>query len=306
MKDKLKAFFIGVLLGLLRIWPWAWIEPFSRMVAAIAPRLLPRDRRLISSNVQSVYGLRPHSGYAQRFQRQVLRSQLAVAMETFKYTLWGQGPLILEGLEDLSAKLEEALAAGKGVIVVTAHTGSWELVAQAVAKASQRTFYALAKPSKSKTFTAILKRMRSGMNTEVLWTDSKNLLREMIKTLQAGQLLGFVMDQKPEGRIGPLVSFLGRPTEFVSGPAKLAIRHQSAVLAVFCMRAGPGRYKIYSEVVAPAHHGLFDEQALTQAMARTIEACIRLYPEQWVWNYKRWRQSTSAIGSQISSVAGKA
>lgn len=303
MKDSLSRILIRIVLTLARLWPWSWIEPLSRVMGQLAPRLLPRDRRLIDNNVQAVFGLRPHSGYARRFRAQVFRSQVAVSLETFKYSLWSQGPLKLEGLDDLKRKLEAPLLAKKGIIIVTAHCGSWELVAHAVAAASQETFYALAKPSKSRAFTEVLGQLRQRMSTEVLWTDSKNILRDMMRVLKAGQLLGFVMDQKPEGRVGPRVDFLGRPTEFVAGPAKLAIRHQSAVLAVFCMRSGPGRYKIYSEVIAPALHGLADERALTQAMAHTIEAYIRLYPEQWLWNYKRWRLSSLANGSQASLVA---
>ncbi len=286
---KLAQLCIEILLLALRLLPWSWLDPLSRTLGKIAPRLLKREKNLIAANVEAVFGLRPHSGYARRFQEQVLRSQLIVSLETFKSVLWSQGNLLVEGIDLLQEQLREPLAAGQGVIIVTAHCGSWELVARSVAIASSQRFFALAKPSKSRAFTSVLARLRSHLNTEVLWIDSKNLLRDMIKVLKSGQLLGFVMDQKPEGRVGPLVNFFDRPTAFVSGPAKLAIRHQSAVLAVFCMRQGPGRYKIDSQLIAPAHHGLSDEQALTEAMARAIEACIRIYPEQWIWNYKRWR-----------------
>ena len=114
----------------------------------------------------------------------------------------------------------------------------------------------------------------------------------MLKLLKAGECLGFVMDQKPEGRIGPSVNFLGQMTEFVSGPAKLAMRQSSPVLAVFCVRTGPHQYRLLQKVVAPADHGIDDETILTQKMADAIEEAIRLYPEQWIWNYKRWRSET--------------
>jgi lauroyl/myristoyl acyltransferase len=35
-------------------------------------------------------------------------------------------------------------------------------------------------------------------------------------------------------------------------------------------------------------HDLTDEILITQKLASEIERVIRLYPEQWCWNYKRW------------------
>ncbi len=49
-------------------------------------------------------------------------------------------------------------------------------------------------------------------------------------------------------------------------------------------------YRIVSDVLAPAGHGESDEQALTQRLAATISRVIAAYPEQWTWNYKRWRE----------------
>ena len=290
MKEPRAALGLNILLVFLRVLPLRLVPWVSRSLGRLAPRLIKRDRELIDRNVRQVYGLHPHSSYARRFQQQVFQSQIAVGLETIKHLLWpDQHPLLIEGMDDLRAAVKPFVDAKQGIVIVTAHCGSWEFVAQSIAIATSQRFYALAKPSRSPAFTRLLGRMRSRMNTEVLWTDSKNLLREMIRVLKNGENLGFVMDQKPEGRVGPQVNFLGVPTEFVSGPAKLAIRHKSPVIAVFCMRQGPWRYRIHYQIVTGPQSLWEDETALTQAMAAAIESCIRIYPEQWLWNYKRWR-----------------
>jgi KDO2-lipid IV(A) lauroyltransferase len=297
LKSRLITTLLEAALTLIRLWPCSWVAPLAACFGRLAPYALKRDSRLIASNVRRVYGLPEHSSYSRRFRQQVFQSQMNVMLETFKHNLSTESLMHVEGLDSLRAAMQQLTAEGRGTIIVTAHAGSWEMVAGSVAQASGKRFYALAKPSKLPEFTRVLGRLRDAMNTEVLWTDNKNILREMIKILKAGDLLGFVMDQKPEGRVGPIVDFFGQPTEFVSGPAKLAIRHQCPVLAVFCMRTAPWRYKIIYQVVAAANHGLNDEQVLTQAMAHAIETWIRHYPEQWVWNYKRWRQSQDTPGS---------
>jgi KDO2-lipid IV(A) lauroyltransferase len=261
------------------------------VVGFLAPHLLKRDQKLIASNVQRVYALPPHSSFSQSFQQQVFRSQWCVLMETLRANLSEKDPVQVEGLEDLARVTRDLMAAGKGLIIITGHLGNWEFVARYTARASGRRFNALAKPSKLPELTKILDDLRARMNTAVLWTDSRNLLKDMLKILKAGECLGFVMDQKPEGRVGPLVKFFDQPTEFVSGPAKLSIRQGSPVLAVFCMRTGVLQYRIIQKLIVPADHGLTDEIELTQKMAKSIESVIRLYPEQWLWNYKRWRPS---------------
>ena len=85
------------------------------------------------------------------------------------------------------------------------------------------------------------------------------------------------------------VNFFNQATKFVAGPAKLSIRTKAPVLAVFCMREGPWRYRIVHKVIAKPNHDEGSEVQLTQSMASSIEDAIRLYPEQWVWNYRRWR-----------------
>ncbi len=280
--------------------PAAWIPWMSRLMGQLGARLLTRDQKLIASNVERVYALPAHSSFSKSFQQQVFRSQWCVMMETIRTNLAKQDPNTIEGLPELGHTVKELMAAGKGLIIVTAHLGNWEFVARYTAQASGRRFHALAKPSKLPELTRLLDQLRNRMNTAVLWTDSKNLLKDMLRLLKAGECLGFVMDQKPEGRIGPIVDFFQEPTEFVSGPAKLSIRQGSPVLAVFCMRTGLQQYRIIQNMIVPADHGLSDETELTQKMATAIESVIRLYPEQWLWNYKRWRHPSS---SSVSAVA---
>ncbi|MBC7660468.1 MAG: lysophospholipid acyltransferase family protein [Chitinophagaceae bacterium] len=279
---RLIAFFIRAL-------PKAAVPWVAFVFSRLAPVLMKRDTDLIASNIDRVYSLPPQSIFSKTFQRQVFRSQALVALETFKHQLSKTDLVHVEGLERARIMIDKLSGPGKGLLVVTAHHGSWEMVASTVAQVSGKTFVALAKPSTVPEFTEVLDNLRRRGNTRILWTDSKNLLRDMMGTLKSGGNLGFVMDQKPEGRVGPVVDFLGQATEFVAGPGKLAARHQSAVIAFFCMRTGPWEYRIEVETVVEAEHGIKDEDLLTQKMASAITRAIQLYPEQWVWNYKRWR-----------------
>lgn len=263
----------------------------ARLLFALLNPLLRRDKVKIFRNIRAIYGLPAHSNFSKMFAKQVLCHQLAVGLETFRCLNRGSQDFTFEGLDELQNAVTRLHGQGRGLIITTAHIGSWEFVAQQVAKVSGRTFYALAKPSKLPSFTKYLDHLRAEMDTKVLWTDDRGLLKSMLQVLKAGSCLGFVMDQKPDHRIGPTVEFFGLPTEFVGGPAKVAMRTKSPILAVYCLRVGRCKYRLVSDVLLDPtiNAETYTEQTLTQRMASSIEAIIRLYPEQWLWNYKRWR-----------------
>lgn len=251
---------------------------------------LGKERRRLRENVQRIYGLTSGSHFSRMFERQCLRHQLRCGVETLQAM---QNPKLIqvEGQSALKALIEAAEARNKPHILVTAHLGAWELAAYYAGHAGQKPLSVLAKPSRYRAVTQSLDRLRrTKLGTPVLWTGTKTLLRDMINVLKRGEAIGFVMDQKPEGRQGPIVPFMGIPTAFVAGPATMALRFDAAVIGIFVVREGAYRYRILSELIwGGKENSSPDEQCLTTAMAQSIERVIRMYPEQWTWNYKRWR-----------------
>jgi KDO2-lipid IV(A) lauroyltransferase len=281
------SLFLRALLAFVRVWPAARFDALARLVFVLARPFAGGEIRPLAGNVERIFGLRRGTNFANLFARQNLTHQVLCGLETLRAI---QQPELIQvtGFDELQKKVAVAEAAGKGHLIVTAHVGSWELCAYYGRKAGNKPFHVLAKPSRSPAVTKVLDELRHRMGTPVLWTDKKTLVRDMLGALKRGESLGFVMDQKPEGRKGPVVNFFGLPTEFVSGPATMAIRTGAAVISIFCLREGPFRFRLFSEELVPANHGVKDEDALTQTMASAIERVIRLYPEQWTWNYRRW------------------
>jgi KDO2-lipid IV(A) lauroyltransferase len=91
------------------------------------------------------------------------------------------------------------------------------------------------------------------------------------------------------------VSFFGRPTGFVVGPTKLAIKYKCPVVSIFVVRINAWEYRILSNVILTSGHQEEDELKVTQMFATEIENNIRLYPEQWTWNYKRWKFDDQSV-----------
>lgn len=289
LRNRLSLYLLRGLCFCLALLPNLLLEKLVWTLSLFVRFFARKENRKAYGNIKNIYRLPAHSDFARQFLRQVYFHQLITLAENLILTVgWRkQHKIDILGWERFSNLYVELKKKGQGLIVTTAHLGNWEFVARSGAKADGETFVALAKPSKNQAVTQFLEKARSGLDIKVLWTDRKDILRSMLATLKEGSTLGFVMDQKPEGRKGPVVDFFERPTEFVSGPAKLALKTKAPILAVYCIRRGLWRYQIYCEAINYSDDD--DENSLTGKLAKSIEEMIRLYPEQWVWNYKRWK-----------------
>jgi KDO2-lipid IV(A) lauroyltransferase len=256
----------------------------------ITHRFATKESYLLDQNIDHILHLPAESTFAKIFKEQVIRHQLTTVFEAIKGVA-RPNTIQVEGLEELRSKMEQIESQDHGQILFTAHLGCWEFVALFAARFTDKKFFALAKPVNSQFLTDALAINRSKMGISVLWTDKSNLLKSMIRCMKAKDWLSFVMDQKPQGRQGPEVDFYDKKIAFVGGPAQMSIRNNAPIIGVFCLRCGPMHYRIISEVIVPAEHNIVDQQELTQKMASVIEKYIKLYPEQWCWNYKRWVHS---------------
>lgn len=275
------------LLWLVRVLPLWSFDPIASALGTILRWVSGRDRRVSRENLERVLGLAAGTPEAKRMQRAVFKSGVLIAMESLR-GLQRPELVIVEGLGETRALIEKAEAGGRGHIIAAAHLGGWELEALFLAQLHSRTFWVLAKRAPLEGVTRFLEELRGLAGTPVLWVGRKSLLRDMIRALKRGEALGFVMDQKPEGRRGPPVVFFGYPTEFVSGPAVMSIRTRCPILFIYCLRQGPFSYRLFCEEIVSAGHGEEDEAALCQQMADAVERAVRKAPEQWAWSYRRW------------------
>jgi len=286
------TFFSDVLIRLfticIRLLPVACFGVLARIIEEVAFRLSKRDNQIMEMNIERILKIRANTHFSDMFRRQVFRHQIISSLETIR-SVYNPELLRISGFDEFQKCLAEHTSDSHGLIVITGHIGNWEICGRYCVKALPSAFHVLAKPSTNIAFKYFLERLRNRVGARVFWTDKKSLIKDILGALKKKETVGFVMDQKPENRKGPVVEFFGQLTEFVSGPATMACRTNTPVVSVYCMRVGPFHYRLYAGSIAAKNHGITDEQLLTQMAAKSIEGVIRAYPEQWTWNYKRWR-----------------
>ncbi len=295
--DHAARAFLGALALLVRLLPPAWFGAVAALLAG-ARGLSRRDVRLLRQNLAVVLGLPPGSAAARRLERRCVRHQIVAVLETLRISF---EPTRLEvetmrGFDEFRQLMAEAEAHGRGQLLVTAHFGAWELLAQSTVRAASRSVCAVAKPAPQPAVSRFVKRMRERAGIGVIWSGRASLLRDMLSCLGRQETLIVVADQRPDRRRGPEVEFLGRPTEFVAGPAALAAKRDCPMLAAFCIREGPFAYRLESEILR-LPGDTEDRVELSQRVAAAMERRIRALPEQWMWNYRRWRHQADELAA---------
>lgn len=276
------AFGFAKTVGIL---PKAMFYAFSSVLEKLVVLLARKDRKIIQCNIELVYGLPKHSSFSLSFVRQSIQSSVRCSLETLRILSREQKFEILD-LEPAARRLAE-LSSDTPAVIITSHLGSWELAGACLTKISAKSFYGLAKPSKNLGFSKFLDTLRTKAGINVIWTGRKSLVKDMMAVLKQGALLGFVMDQKPIGNQGPKVNFLGQQTTFVSGPASMALHFNCPVFSFHLVRLNHMKYRlVFSELFYPQDISI---ENLTAIMAQNLEQVIRQYPEQWCWNYRRWK-----------------
>lgn len=184
--------------------------------------------------------------------------------------------------------MKEALAEGRGVVILTAHIGNWEWLSAALTF-SGIPVTAIAKRQPNEQHTRLLNEFREMVGVEVFTRGTTELVGAA-KALKKGKTLGFLADQDA-GPGGAFIDFLGSEASTPLGPAVFAKRFNSPVVPAFIVRRPGGKHQVIVEpplYFASSGDEERDLYEFTVKMTRIVERIIKENPTQWLWFQKRW------------------
>ena len=183
--------------------------------------------------------------------------------------------------------LEEAMSAGKGTVLLTAHFGNWEWTAARLVRAGF-PLAAIAETQPNPGLDQLLNEYR-GMVGLAPYARGNALVAAM-KALKSGHILGFLADQDAKAN-GVFVEFFGRPASTPQGPAVFAQRCGAPVVPAFIVRLPRKGHRIILSPPLYAEESDDPKQvivSLTARMTQVMEERIRQYPDHWWWFQRRW------------------
>jgi hypothetical protein len=172
--------------------------------------------------------------------------------------------------------------------MVTAHIGNWEL-GGLVSAALGYPAIAIAERIGPKGLMRFINETRVLMGMRVV--DKRVVVRPIFAALRAGECATNLVDQNA-GSTGLEVAFFGRVCSTPKGAATFALKTGAALVPALCTLQPDGRYELrfYEPVpLEPTANAERDVAATTRQLTSFVEARVRERPEQWHWEYKRWK-----------------
>jgi KDO2-lipid IV(A) lauroyltransferase len=197
-------------------------------------------------------------------------------------------PLLkVKGLE----YLEEARAIGKGVLVVSCHMGSYEVVS-AIWSATLTPVSFFAEELEPRALFEWYRETRARLGISVL-TLGHGGLRKVLQALHDKEMVITAIDRDITGT-GHRMPFFGRPAPIPLGPAAIALRLGTPLFPVCVYRLPDDTYQAEGAPLVFAKDtgdSMGDQVRATQQVLRQIEAFIRSHPEQWHVPHRIWEGS---------------
>jgi len=274
----------------LRTWG-ARIGSFTRLFAR-------RRHRIAVENFRA--SLPDRAGEAEAVIRECWRHMGREALATIK-TQELSPAAIAAGCDFSGVELvREAMARGRGTILITAHYGSWETAGLAVT-AVVGPVTTVARTLDNRLLAADLARVRA--QTGATLVDRRSAARALYKTLAGNGVIAILPDQAVLPREGVLVPFLGRPAWTTDAPAKLAARLGSTIVFVFCIADATGRHRFEFEEPIRVDELSEEEKEpvkLTTRINDVLTRRIAARPELWLWMHDRWKGTATGNRSEAS------
>lgn len=198
-----------------------------------------------------------------------------------KSSTWLQNKIV--GVEGM-ALFEAAVADPRGTLLVVPHQGNWEVVGLWVSKQTAMT--SLYEPPKMPALDRWIKLSREQSGATLVPTDVRGVAA-LIKALKRGETSGILPDQVPTESGGIMAPFMGIPARTMTLATNLVQRAHCQVLLCAAIRE-PGGWRLH---FLPASEAVFsDQQEVAVAALNTdVERLVALAPEQYQWEYKRFR-----------------
>jgi phosphatidylinositol dimannoside acyltransferase len=265
---------------------------FAHRLAALAGRLafalFPGPRNAVLANLAVVRGTTPDNPALKPLAIQAFVTDATNWVDTLRI---GRTPpeIVVTSVDvDHFERLEEAAAAGKGVVIVTMHLGNYDLVGQYLMAKGFRLTIPVERMEPPRLFDYLC-RLRGANGIKLVPLD--HAPREMIRALRAGEVVGVAGDRTVAGIGGIPVEFFGRPALLPHGPVSLARRTGAPLLIGVGIRVDHDRF--VGHVVGPvpmirsadAHA---DDRENLRRVAGEMECLVARYPGQWLQFSRLW------------------
>ncbi len=261
--------------------------------------LRPGLRKSVQSNMRHVMGSDVSDADIRATSRRVMRNAARYYADLVRSPRQDMKRFLEERVNVVSGieEVKQAIATGRGVVVVSAHYANPEMVLHCATVFGIEIF-ALTEPLQPQRLNDLVHKLRAahGLAFRPLSLVS---LREALRWLRDGGVVPLLCDRDIQNT-GMMLPFFGEETRVPTGAAELALRTGALIIPMFCRRTDGDRFDIFCEPpFEPASTGNHEEDVRTSTLkiVGAMERCLRKDPGQWIvleplWERDEEREST--------------
>lgn len=177
----------------------------------------------------------------------------------------------------------DAIAAGKGLVLIVPHFGTWEVMNAWFAQYTQMTI--MYEPIKDVSADDFVRAARSRENATLVPTDESGV-RQIFRALKQGGTTVILPDHTPHHG-GELIEYFGIPLSSSNLSAKLIQKTKAKALFLYAIRNDNQGFDM---VIQPIDEEIYqvDANQGTRMIYQLLEQLICRYPEHYHWSYKRF------------------
>lgn len=275
-------------LGLIRLlaaMPYRALMRIGDGLGALAARLLRSRRRIAARNLELCFPELPTAERARLLEAN-LRDSGRMLVE-FALGWLGSArairrvPVTIEGLEHL----EQARAAGRGVLLTGAHFSHLELAGRLLVEHGGQRVAGMYRVHGDAAFEWAIRRARARYAERMFRKDE---LRATVRYLREGGCVWYAPDQDMRGKDAVFVPFFGVPAATITATHHLARLSGALVVPFFHRRLDGGGYVLRLEAPLADFPGN-DVAADTARVNAAIERMVGEAPTQYLWMHQRFK-----------------
>jgi KDO2-lipid IV(A) lauroyltransferase len=279
---------IALALVVWALWRWmvSWrlLEPLGDVLGRVVGDLLKVRRRHVVTAMRRAGVLAPERA-ASLMYRSLGRGLLELLWVT------ARPRRRLDDLVEFDARLLERIRRS-GAVIVTAHTGNWDLVGCAAAEHVKLTV--VTKRLKIRFLDRLWQGARAARNIKLV--EEGHVAEAVMPALRRGEVVAMLVDQAPErARAVARQRFLGEIAGVDLAPALIAMRARVPLVAAFARRLPDGTHTVEVPGILepPPRASRAWAETAAKSVTEWLEEFVLREPSQWLWMHRRWKELPS-------------
>lgn len=279
-----------ILEKLVPLFPLKFLQWISRVKGYLFYYILPIRKRTAYENLKLAFPEKS-DGEIKEIIKGCYVNILTVITEFFymkKFSIDDLKKVIKVSSPGLPA---EKLKQGKGLILISAHFGNWELTAYGVSQLIGIPLNVVVKEQSNKRVNEGINRIRTGKGNAMI--DMRSSVRDILRELNSNHAVAMLGDQSaPKENVK--IDFFIKDVPAFEGTARIAIKTRAPVLFGVSLRNNDGTYSLsFREIDTAKYAEPTDEniKALTQEHVNLLIEHIKERPDHWLWFHRRFKHA---------------